>query len=51
LWLPLSRQARDRYLSSWGELQGRFVDEPSKALAEADRLVSDVMRERGYPDG
>jgi hypothetical protein len=30
-------------------VQTGFVDEPTRALTEADRLVTDVMRERGYP--
>lgn len=47
--VPLSSQARERYLSDWRELQARFVDEPSQSLLGADRLLSDVMRERGYP--
>jgi hypothetical protein len=47
--VPLSPQARQRYLSEWRELQARFVDEPSQSLLGADRLLSDAMRERGYP--
>ena len=47
--VPLSAAARERYLTSWREIQSRFVDEPSSALADADRLVGQVMRERGYP--
>ena len=33
----------------WRETQARFVDAPSDAIHEADLLVLDVMRERGYP--
>lgn len=47
--VPLSQEARERYSESWREVQTGFVDEPSQSLAEADRLVTDVMRERGYP--
>jgi hypothetical protein len=47
--VPLSPQARERFLSDWRELQARFVDEPSQSLLGADRLLSDVMREPGYP--
>jgi hypothetical protein len=47
--VPLAQESRDRYRRSWEELQNRFVDEPSGSLAEADRLVTEVMRERGYP--
>jgi hypothetical protein len=47
--VPLAPEARERYLASWQTLQGRFVDQPSQAVGDADRLVSDVMRDRGYP--
>ncbi|MDB5027760.1 MAG: putative secreted protein, partial [Candidatus Eremiobacteraeota bacterium] len=33
----------------WRSVQGRFVDEPGVAVGEADRLVNEVMRDRGYP--
>jgi hypothetical protein len=46
---PLSSVARRRHMSSWRTVQTRFVDAPEAALREADRLVTDVMRERGYP--
>jgi hypothetical protein len=45
----LSPAARDRHLESWRILQARFVDDPGSSVREADRLVQDVMRERGYP--
>jgi hypothetical protein len=45
----LSREARDRYFASWRSIQERFVDTPDRAVAEADRLVAEVMSERGYP--
>lgn len=47
--VPLAPEARDRYVESWREIQARFVDEPASALVEADRLVEQVMRDRGYP--
>ncbi len=46
---PLERAARDRHLESWRRVQARFVDEPGPAVREADALVMEVMRERGYP--
>ncbi|HUO33128.1 MAG TPA: hypothetical protein VMU80_28190 [Bryobacteraceae bacterium] len=47
----LSPAARDRFMESWRQDQARFVDDPRGAVLEADRLVQDVMRERGYPAG
>jgi hypothetical protein len=38
-----------RYAQEWKQLQARFVDSPRGALAEADRLVREVMLQRGYP--
>jgi FtsZ-interacting cell division protein ZipA len=46
---PLAPGTRDRYLESWQTVQARFVDQPEDSVREADRLVQDVMRERGYP--
>jgi hypothetical protein len=48
---PLDPAARDRYAQRWRQAQERFVDEPDQAVAEADTLVQEVMRERGYPTG
>ena len=46
---PLSPEARDRYARRWQSTQTRFVDDPKEAVDEADALVQQVMRERGYP--
>jgi hypothetical protein len=46
---PLDPEARDRYAERWRQTQAQFVDQPANALADADRLVGEVMRERGYP--
>lgn len=46
---PLSERQRERYRGEWHQVQSDFVDNPSSAVAEADRLVAEVMRERGYP--
>jgi hypothetical protein len=46
---PLSPEARDSYVSQWQVTQIRFVDDPKGAVAEADTLVQQVMRDRGYP--
>ena len=46
---PLSHEDHVRFADQWHSLQGRFVDDPSASIQEADRLVCDVMRARGYP--
>src|SRR5690348_16931775 len=46
---PLSPEARDDYLEQWRSTQERFVDDPRGAATEADHLVLEVMRARGYP--
>jgi hypothetical protein len=46
---PLTPADRARYSDQWRDVQARFVDQPAVALAEADELVSSVMRDRGYP--
>jgi hypothetical protein len=46
---PLAPESRDRYASRWHNTQARFVDEPEEAVGEADGLIQEVMRERGYP--
>ncbi|MFG2526583.1 hypothetical protein [Streptomyces sp. NPDC048516] len=45
--LPAS--SRDRYAHEWDRVQERFVDQPDDAVHEADRLVTSLMSERGYP--
>ena len=39
----------ERYSKQWEAVQSRFVDSPKGAVAEADDLVSSVMKTRGYP--
>ncbi|MET9653274.1 MULTISPECIES: hypothetical protein [unclassified Streptomyces] len=46
---PLPAAARNRYQQSWSEVQEEFVDRPDEAVGKADRLVTALMRERGYP--
>lgn len=47
--VALSPQAHARYVEHWGTLQSAFVDDPAAAVSDADRLVTALMRERGYP--
>jgi hypothetical protein len=46
---PLGAAQRDRYAERWRATQAQFVDQPASALGDADTLVAEVMRERGYP--
>jgi len=46
---PLTPPERERFTSDWERLQARFVDDPAGSVAEADRLVGDLMTSRGYP--
>jgi len=45
--LPATERAA--YADEWAAVQRRFVDDPSMAVNEADRLVNRVMNARGYP--
>ncbi|CRZ15444.1 hypothetical protein [Mycolicibacterium neworleansense] len=45
----LTPESRARYVEAWGVTQTGFVDNPAKSVGDADRLVTEVMRERGYP--
>jgi hypothetical protein len=46
---PLDPMERDRFSERWTSVQSRFVDSPKGAVAEADDLVSALMKTRGYP--
>jgi hypothetical protein len=46
---PLTRDDAVRFSEGWRRTQTRFVDDPKGAVADADRLVDEVMRARGYP--
>jgi hypothetical protein len=40
---------REQFSKRWESVQSRFVDSPKGAVAEADDLVSSLMKTRGYP--
>ena len=46
---PLAPATRERFAGMWTDAQRRFVDAPGESVREADVLVMEVMRERGYP--
>jgi hypothetical protein len=41
--------ARSQFAARWRDVQSGFVDDPHQAVDDADRLVQEVMRQRGYP--
>lgn len=47
----LAPEEGSRFAEAWKKTQARFVDEPSKAVGEADGLVKELMQARGYPVG
>ncbi|MET7756092.1 hypothetical protein ABZT27_15460 [Streptomyces sp. NPDC005389] len=46
---PLSTRQRETYAQEWRGVQEEFVDRPEGAVHDADRLVTSLMHERGYP--
>lgn len=46
---PLPESVRERYALEWREVQAEFVDTPGEAVSHADRLVTALMSDRGYP--
>jgi hypothetical protein len=46
---PLTQEDADAFTASWRSVQARFVDDPRNAVVEADHLIEQVMRARGYP--
>lgn len=47
----LRSDERERFAASWADIQREFVDDPKRAVHDADMLVLDIMRTRGYPVG
>jgi hypothetical protein len=47
----LSREEQELFGSRWRAVQARFVDDPAGAMGDADGLLTEVMRTRGYPVG
>jgi hypothetical protein len=46
---PLSSEERNAFGAEWHARQEHFVDAPREAVAQADLLITEVMRVRGYP--
>jgi len=49
--VPLMPVEAARFSQAWKELQGSFVDDPKGVVAQADRLVRELLLKRGYPMG
>jgi hypothetical protein len=47
----LSPDERSRFADEWQRRQEQFVDDPPRAVAAADDLVTAAMNARGYPMG
>jgi hypothetical protein len=47
----LAGDERREFGNRWRRIQTDFVDRPEAAVESADRLVTEVMLARGYPDG
>lgn len=45
----LTAAERDRYAIEWKKVEAHFVERPTTAVVEADELLRDAMRTRGYP--
>ena len=45
----LTPEARREHAAIWQRVQAEFIDDPQDAVGRAERLVTRVMRERGYP--
>jgi hypothetical protein len=46
---PLPSSDRENLQQAWRAVQARFVDDPKRAVTEADELIGRVMTARGYP--
>lgn len=47
----LAPESREELTEKWKELQYRFLEDPTHSVREAEHLIADLMRERGYPSG
>jgi hypothetical protein len=45
---PLNAEDRTRFGDAWNAVQAHFVDDPSAAILDAERLVKEVLQARGY---
>ena len=48
---PLTAAEHRQFRSDWERIETRFIERPTTAVVEADELVAQIMRTRGYPMG
>jgi len=46
---PLRDDERARFAAEWRAVQEQFVDNPRGAVSDADRLINEALKARGYP--
>jgi hypothetical protein len=46
---PLSAAEATRFSDNWRAIQAEFVDDPGRAIGDADALLGEAMKARGYP--
>lgn len=46
---PLTGQEQERFGHEWHEVKALFVDAPREAVLRGDRLLTEMLRTRGYP--
>jgi hypothetical protein len=46
---PLPADLREHFVTTWRDVQAKFVDDPKYAVTRADDLLGEVMSARGYP--
>jgi hypothetical protein len=46
---PLTGEERDHFAAEWRRVQEHFVDNPRSAVSQADGLINEALRARGYP--
>jgi hypothetical protein len=43
----LPPEARSRYEDAWRAVEARFIEQPQTAVTQADRIATEMLRERG----
>ena len=46
---PLEPRVKTEFQNAWRSVQTQFVDDPGRAVTQADKLLGEVMSLRGYP--